>query len=251
MNYPLYNHELSPDLWDKHSGEKYTLKPKIKETLEKIARDFVTEYLREADITISVKGIIMIGSLTNYNWTKFSDIDLHVLVDYADLKMSAEDAGIMLTAIKINWNKSHNIKIKGHDIEIYVQDVNQPAESVSVFSIDKNKWIKPHQKENPKFDKKSIGEKYKTWRAKLENLFKNPDEEVLRKALEKLYEFRQAGLDSKSGEFSTENVVFKILRSQGYLDKLKDCAVNLYDKEMTINERLNLLEKECSFILSN
>jgi hypothetical protein len=46
---------------------------------------------------------------------------------------------------------------------------------------------------------------------------------------------RQAGLD-KAGEFSEENIVFKILRAQGYLDKLKDHARNIYDKEMTITE---------------
>ena len=250
MNYPLYRNELCSDLWDKSDGEGYSLKREVKEALVKIASDFVTEYLREASITMTIKDVIMVGSTTNYNWTKYSDIDLHVIVDYKELDMSTEDAGTLLTAIKINWNKSHNITIKGHDVELYVQDAAQPAESVSVYSIQNDKWIKPPQKINPKFDKKTIIEKHKKWKTKIDSLLENPDEAVLRKTLERLYDFRQAGLDSKAGEFSAENVVFKILRAQGYLDKIKHCAVSIYDKEMTITEKIDLLEKECGYLLS-
>lgn len=250
MNYPLYHHELNPELWDKSDGESYTLKPEVRQVLQKVADDFVSEYLREASVSVSIKDTIIVGSATNYNWTKFSDIDLHVVVDYAELDMSAKDAGTLLTAIKINWNKSHDISIKGHDIELYVQGVDQPAESVSVFSVLHNKWLKPPQKENPKFDKPAIIAKHKKWKKKIDSLLENPNEAVLRKTLEKLYDFRQLGLDSKAGEFSPENVVFKILRAQGYLDKIKDCAAKIYDKEMTLNERLDALQRECVSLLT-
>lgn len=251
MNYPLYHAELCPDLWDKSEGEKYVLKSEVRDTLYKIASDFVTEYLREASVTLTVKDVILVGSSANYNWNQFSDIDLHVLVDYAELKMSADDANTLVTAIKINWNKTHDISIKGHDVELYVQGTEQPLESVAVYSVKNNKWLKHPVKENPKFDKKAIIEKHNKWKTKIDALLKTPNESLMRKTLEKLYDFRQMGLDSKMGEYSPENLVFKILRAQGYLQKLKDCATSIYDKEMTITERLNLLESECAAMIDD
>ena len=43
---------------------------------------------------------------------------------------------------------------------------------------------------------------------------------------------REAGLD-KSGEYSTENLVFKLLRSSGYVNQLKDAINNITDKNLS------------------
>lgn len=236
MNYPLYNSTLCSDLWDK-KGDSYTMKPEVRDRLMKIADDFTNEYLKEANITTSVKDVVVIGSIAHYNWNKYSDIDLHLVFDYKDLDMSEEDAFTMLTAVKINWNKSHDIKIKGHDLELGVQGIDQENHSKSSYSVKRNKWITPPTKESVKFDKETIKSKHKMMKEKIDALLKDKDDAGLRRVLEKLYVMRQAGLD-RHGEYSAENIVFKILRAQGYLDKIKDHAAKIYDKEMTLHEGL-------------
>jgi predicted nucleotidyltransferase len=236
MKYPLYNDELCPDLWDK-DGESWKMKADVREALLKIAMDFVNiDMKEEMKIKMTPVDIILIGSSTNYNWTEFSDLDLHILVDYDELKgVDSKHATILLTAIKINWNKYHNIQIKGHDVEIYVQGTEQEAESISIFSVKDDKWLQAPEKERPKFNKKLIKKKHTKFKEEIDSVLRKPDDEKIRKILGKLYTFRQSGLDKK-GEFSEENLVFKILRSQGYLDRLKEVAIEVYDQEMTLKE---------------
>ena len=248
MNYPLYNSTLCPDLWDK-KGELYVMRKEVRERLMKIADDFVVEYLAEAKVKIKVKDVVVIGSIANFNWNKFSDIDLHLVFDYADLDMSEEDAFTMLTAIKINWNKSHDIKIKGHDLELGVQGLEQENHSKSTYSVKRNKWLVPPTNVSPKFDKETIKAKHNMMKEKIDALLKAKDDDGLRRILEKLYVMRQAGLD-KSGEYSAENIVFKILRAQGYLDKIKDHAAQIYDKEMTLNEIATNLPNDRNYTLA-
>jgi len=44
---------------------------------------------------------------------------------------------------------------------------------------------------------------------------------------------RTAGL-KRAGEFSTENLVFKELRNQGYLDKMVNYMTSRQDKELSL-----------------
>lgn len=211
------------------------MNPEVQETLLQIANDFVEEQLKENDINVEISDVVIIGSITNYNWTPYSDIDLHIMVDFDQLDMPEEQATLMFNAIKANWNKSHNIKIKGHDVEVYVQGINEKNSSESSYSVKTGKWIKIPTKDRPVFDKEKIKKKHAELKSRIDQCLKNTDEQELRKILEKLYVIRQSGLDKK-GEFSEENIVFKILRAQGYLDKLRDAVNKLYDREMTIKE---------------
>ena len=62
--------------------------------------------------------------------------------------------------------------------------------------------------------------------------------EYVEKMREKLRKFRKAGLDT-GGEFSVENLSFKVLRRNGYLKKLSDLATKAYDKAMSMNGDYN------------
>lgn len=249
MKYPLYNDDLCPDIWDK-KGNKYSMKPDVRETLMKIATDFVDEYLKKEKIKLAIKDVLLVGSSTNYNWTEFSDLDLHVLVDYDELGIGDEYANILLASIKANWNKSHDIIVKKHPVEIYVQGEGEELASESIFSVKNDKWIESPVKENPKFDKEFIKKYHSEFKRQIDYAIKSDDEEELKKILDKIYEFRKKGLASPQGEFSGENIVFKILRVQGYLDKIKDTSTELYDKEMTLKEivsNLPPMEREQEF----
>jgi predicted nucleotidyltransferase len=182
-----------------------------------------------------MEDVILLGSITNYNWTPYSDVDMHIVADYGSLDMDEDTAQTMFDAIKTNWNSKHDIKMKGYDVELYVQDKDHVAHSASEYSVLRDEWNKEPVKEKPNFNKELIKKKYSEYKKKTENILANKDEKALKDLLEKLYKFRQAGLD-KGGELSEENIVFKILRAKGYLDKIKDGVAKIYDKKMSVKE---------------
>lgn len=233
MNYPLYNDVLAPIWSAKEDG--YLLDPEVRKSLLKIAMDFVKDLKTNNGIDIKIEDVVMIGSLTNYNWTPYSDVDLHIITDFSKLKMKKEDAQTMFDAIKTNWNTKHDIKMKGFDVEVYVQDKDHEATSASEYSVLRNEWVKEPVKERPNFNKPLIKKKYKEYKNKIHSFVKKDNEKSLKGLLDKLYKFRQAGLDS-GGELSEENIVFKILRAKGYLDKLKNNISSIYDDKMSVDE---------------
>lgn len=234
MNYPLYNNTLCPAVWDQ-TGEDYQLKDDVRKALLAIAEDFIEKNVTENDLSLTIKDVILIGSITNFNWTPYSDFDMHIIVDFAELDMSTEDAKVLVDGLKSSWNKEHAITIKGHPVELYIQDITEKAVSMSSYSVKNGEWIKKPTKQKPTFDKEFIKRKHSQIKRKLDDMLKNPSEEKLEEMLERIYDMRQAGLDKK-GEFSEENIVFKILRSQGYLDRIRDAVRKVYDAERSLDE---------------
>lgn len=234
MEYPLYNDQLCPDLWSVNE-DGYKLNDEVRVALLEIAQDFVEELKENHKIDLTVTDVIIIGSITNYNWSPYSDIDLHIVTDFSSMGIPLETAQIMFDAIKAAWNTKHNITMKGHDVEIYVQDKTHLTHSASEYSVLTNKWIKPPVKEKKSFNKELIKKKYTEYKKQLNALIAKHDEEGLKSLLDKLYKYRQAGLDD-GGDLSEENIVFKIFRAMGDLDKLKTHIDTIYDKNISIKE---------------
>jgi len=225
--------ELNSDVW-----ERGKLKSKIKNKLYKVANDFFESlglhWVKILDITIT-------GSLANYTWSKYSDIDLHIIIDYKEVDENFELVGDFLRKSSSIWNKNHNIKIKGFEVELYVQNSGEPHHSTGVYSIIDNGWVTEPSKENPKIDyinvkKKAarlmedIDEVYEMFSNKEYKLALNASEQLR----EKIRKFRQCGLETR-GAFSVENLAFKVLRRNDYLQKLSSLRILSYDKMMSIN----------------
>ena len=109
--------DLHPKFWD----EQKKLNPRIRKRLLNIAREFMDELGIESD---QILDITMTGSLANYNWSKFSDIDLHIIVNYEDIDDNSELVKDYVTAKRIVWNDTHDIKIYGFEVEVYVSTTN-------------------------------------------------------------------------------------------------------------------------------
>jgi hypothetical protein len=225
--------ELNPKIWDKDQK----MKPEVKKTLLKIADD----YFESLEIPgVDIEDVTMTGSLANYNWSKYSDVDLHIVVDYEDIPVDKDLVQDFLKSKSSNWNKEHDITIYGYDIEIYVQDINEIHHSTGVYSILNNEWkIKPEKKKITVNDK-SVRDKANMLMDRIEDLYDeliDGDYNVAIKGVDKLTEkikkMRQSGLES-GGEFSNENMVFKVLRRNGMMDRLYDIKTVAYDKEMTL-----------------
>lgn len=226
-----YQKQLSPDIW-----ENKKLIPRIENKLLRIARDFY----KDLEIDAEIKDIQFVGSLANYNYTSNSDIDVHICIDFTDINEDTDLVKKAMDGQRFIWNLRHNIVIKEHDVELYVQDIAEEHISAGVYSLMNGKWIKFPTYNPPNVDTEDILPKYEARVYSIEELEKlsksNLDsteaEEYYNNAKElknKIMKARKAGL-SASGEFSIENLVFKKLRNKGKIEKLINTINSLYDK---------------------
>jgi predicted nucleotidyltransferase len=226
----IHNDILNPALWNADE----TLKPDVRQTLLKIAQDFYTD----TELKAPVKDIQILGSNTNYNWTQNSDIDLHILIDFRQINNDVELVKTMVDLLKTNWNKDHDINIKDYPIEIYIQDINAVNRSVGIFSILRNVWVRKPSKQTVIFNKEAIQQLYTNIVTQIKKAIKENNLEKLKSVLKLVYDIREFGL-SKSGDYSTENIVFKILRTRGHLDNLKNAINSVYDQNNSLKQEIN------------
>lgn len=227
MKIRIYNNTLNPDLWQ----DSNTLNPEIREALLKIAQDFYTD----TELTAPIEDIYMLGSSANYNWSPTSDIDLHVLIDFKKINSDVDLTKQLVDALKSNWNKNHNVTIKGRRVEVYIQDVNEKNRSTGVYSVLNNKWVLVPQKIKIVLDNKLIQQKYTNMVLQIKSAIKEENLDKLKNVLKMLYNMREAGL-SKTGEYSVENIVFKTLRSRGFIDQLKNTVNKIYDSQVSVKQ---------------
>ena len=74
-----------------------------------------------------------------------------------------EDVALVKKAIdgqRFMWNLRHNIVIKGHDVELYIQDKTEEHISAGVYSLLNHKWIKFPTYNPPSVDTEDIKPKY-------------------------------------------------------------------------------------------
>jgi len=219
---------LNPKVWENpENPDKSVMIPKIRETLLRIAEKFI-EYLGE---DVFVEDIVLTGSLANYNWSEFSDFDLHVLVD---LKQYEDDTDLYKELFNLKkqvFNDKHNIRIYGYDVEVYSQDVEEEHYSSGVYSVMNNEWVSEPEKFKNNVDKTILEKKIKNWTEKIDTAIEEGKD--LEKIKTKLKDYRKSGLE-KDGELSYENLVFKFLRRSGHIQKLFDTANKEVDKELSI-----------------
>jgi DNA-binding Lrp family transcriptional regulator len=222
--------ELNPKIWD-----NFKIDDEVREDLLKIAEDFYASTDLEAD----VEDIILTGSLANYNWSeKYSDYDLHILIDFTDVNDVVELVKKYVDSAKSVWNKEHDIKIKGYEVEVYIQDISEPHKSTGVFSLLNNKWnVKPVEFDFEP-DEDMIAEKGKSVMMMVDELEEQVDEdkydafiEKVKKVWEKVKNYRKSGLESEGGELSMGNLVFKFLRRNNYITKIMDMKKRAYDNQ--------------------
>jgi muconolactone D-isomerase len=142
------------------------------------------------------------------------------------------------------WNQQHDIKIKGYEVEVCIQDDDVMRDELKtgkmggVYSLLNDKWVKKPVKMDFKPNERMIKEKSKNIIMAIDDIdedSKSKDfdelEPQISKTWKKIKSYRQSGLDSESGEFSLGNLVFKLLRRNGYIQKIMDMKRKLYDKQ--------------------
>ena len=216
-------------------GDK--MRPDVRKALLDVAEKFM-EFMR---LKFPIKDIILTGSLSNYTWTPFSDLDVHLVTDFDALKKDSTLLSDYFHKAKNLFNNKHDIKIKGFDSEVYVQDEKEKHTSTGTYSIQDDKFItKPQKFTGENFDKTDVLKKFEYYAKQIDNLedrLKRGDnvKDELEQLRYKLGRSRQGGLD-RGGEYSNENIAYKYLRRKGYLDKAADLEDEAQSKELSIDE---------------
>jgi predicted nucleotidyltransferase len=224
---------LSDQIFEEKKGH-FVMRDEIKKRLIEVSNDFI----ESLGVEFFIHDVVLTGSLANYNWSQYSDVDLHILIDFEESKYEMDILKEFFDAKKNVWNEKHDIKIKGYDVEVYVQDVNEEHVSSGVYSILHNKWIVEPEKDKPNIDDRKILEKGEEFGKKIDRLVQNPKEitiDQLEDLRKKIKEFRQSGLES-GGEYSYENLTFKLLRRNGYIQKLLKLKTQLKDRKLSITQ---------------
>lgn len=218
----IYNSILNPEIWD---GD--VLKPEVLEKLRTIADAFY----KDTELSAPIEDIIFLGSTAGYNWTPTSDIDLHIIIDFSKIDPNKELVKKLVDAYKNKWNEQHDVHIGEHQVEVYIQDVGETNRSQAVYSVMNNAWIKKPSYENVQIDKDAVKTKYKEYTQSIDAVIKDHDLSKMKDLIKRLYNMREAGL-STGGEYSTENLVFKLLRATGYVSKLRSSINTAVDNNL-------------------
>ncbi len=221
------NRQLNPKIW-----EDGKLKLEVKSKLVEIARAF-EEFV---GIELEVEDYTITGSNANYTWTDYSDLDLHLIIPGTPSDEQRE----LFNAKKALWAEQHDITIKGLPVECYVQGSDEPHHSTGVYSLTKSAWIVEPKKVKPDVDDASIEAKKDAILAQIEHALLSKDIHKLRAVKDKITQMRKAGLE-RAGEWSVENLVFKILRNLGLIDQITDKIRELEDQELSLEQQTNVL----------
>jgi|TARA_B110000091_G_C13769568_1_gene456014 hypothetical protein len=228
------NDQLDPQIWFKDR-----LRAPIKSRLLLIAKDFVDNLPFKAKI----QDVRFTGSLANYNWSKYSDIDLHIVIDFTDVDDNRSLVKEMFDAKRLRWNELHDIKIKDYDVELYVEDVNESHTSSGIYSVMNDDWIQHPEQIDRAIDLETAEKKAADIEQQINGvaaLFARGEFEKVMTHVDrikkKIRSMRQAGLDTEAMEFSPENIAFKLLRRNQLLDVLTKLKYRSYDQSMTLDD---------------
>jgi predicted nucleotidyltransferase len=234
---------LNPDIWLNAENDDFMiikLHPDVRKHLLSIANLFMeTIKLKNVD----VEDIIFTGSLANYNWSEYSDVDLHIVINKQSINIDPDTLDDYLTVKKDLFNSKHDIKIKGFDVELYAQGEDEILAALGIYSVLHNQWEKKPSKTYVAIDKARIKTKVRDFVdqiKKIDVMIQNEDNPqdvvaMIQTLKDKIKKYRKSGLAS-GGEYSDENLVFKYLRRTNYLQKLTDYKLQTIDRMFSLQE---------------
>jgi hypothetical protein len=223
-----YHDTLNPKLWKNES-----LDPLVRRKLLEFARAW-QKFAKIPDIAIV--DIIMTGGNANYNYTPQSDIDVHIVVKKERISKNNELVDDYLYDKKVLWTLTHNITVFGYSIEPYAQDENEKyPPGQGVFSLMNNKWVqRPENKHLDFSNDKHLERKVKYFKRVIDDMIKHKmDSSKFDELRKKISSMRGEGI-ARAGEFAFENLVFKELRNDCYLEKMNNYQKTLQDRALSL-----------------
>ena len=219
----------NPKLWANNR-----LLPEVREKIIEI----IDQFLQTIELDIKILDARIVGSQASFNYTKDSDLDIHLVTNFELMDASEEILTLLYNALKTKFNRDYEIQIRGIDVELYIEDMKSAAISNGMYSIYEDRWIKfPKRIDNiPEID---ISDEFNDWSENIRKMIKSGNSDQIEKMIDKLYMIRKESLDTE-GEYGPGNQLFKDIRNAGLLDNLKDAYRKGISKELTLEHyRLN------------
>jgi hypothetical protein len=224
---------LNPKIWN----EDMEIYPEVSEQLLTIAKDFY----EKTEIEAPIEDIILVGSLANYNWSeRYSDYDLHIVIDFKKVSKDVHIVDKLVDLARKTWNDTYDIKIKGYEVEVYIQDIEADGIKSGTYSLLNDKWLITPEKIDFDMDEETIKEKARRVMIQISDIEKELDKleyddfkKKIDRVWKKIKNFRKSGLEEEGGEFSVGNLVFKLLRRNGYIGKVMDMKKKSYEKQFS------------------
>ena len=266
--------DLNRDFWDKSAHDH--LFTDIRITLLNIAQDFlkslsldeVLDKNKFVDPNNLVADVLFLGSLASYNYSSYSDVDLHLLVDLSILKLTPDQDALLKSYFNLkknDWNANHtHLTIKGHDVELYVQDVRDENAANGIYSLVQDRWLKfPDKMPEQEIKEQPVKDKAMWYITRIDHLAEMLDREnlhswdvqkihdICEQIKDKVVKGRRSSLNGDNkNELAVPNLVFKVLRRTGHMGKLNelidksyDLAKSLVEEELTVG--LGVVEDCC------
>lgn len=227
----IYN-ELNPKIWDKNNK----LYPQVRAKINEIVDAFI-DYV---EIPLKIVDVHILGSNASYNYTDNSDLDVHIITNFDMIK---PDCSEILQAYynteRASFNSTYDIKIKGIDVEIYVEDIKASTISNGIYSLYSDKWIKFPKKTQPV--NTNLEPELSKVKAYVLNAINSLQLGLVEDTINSLYLIRKNSL-ATDGEYGKGNLIFKDIRNSGLLDKLKDARVKLMSTDLSLEKVLKGME---------
>jgi hypothetical protein len=211
---------LHPDLW-----QEGKLDPLVRERLLKMAELFL---LDTGFGNLDVKEIVFAGSMAGYLYHSQSDIDVHVSVDGSPITTDLKLLFQLFNARSDDWNGDYELRVRDHEVELFILDYRSPEGSDGVYSLREDRWIK-----EPKPPTNIVGRdvvladvtryagEFESLRARFKANPQNFDCREFKLYRRALKDYRAKQGFQKSGEHSVGNLAYKALRNGGYLKAAK------------------------------
>lgn len=225
----MYNEILNPKIWN---GDG-TLKPGVAEAIQNVVNQFVDDL----NVPIDIVDVRIVGSNASYNYSEFSDLDVHIVINSESLIGDSNLLKVIYNSARGRFNSTYHIKIKGLDVEVSIEDISTNVCSNGVYSVTFSEWIKKPLPISYVDIDVTILNSYKRLTSEIEEILRNPTVSKIKKMIDKLYLIRKNSILT-DGEYSKGNLIFKAIRNDGLLQKLKDEWNNAISKQLTFESML-------------
>ena len=216
---------LNPKLFDVASKK---LLPEVREKIIQIVANF-EEYI---NVPIHILDIQLVGSNVSFNYTDKSDLDVHIIASFEDLEADEDILQALYDVKKASFNKDTDIKIRGIDVEMYVQDVKSATISNGIYSVCENDWIK-EPKPIKSITKHNTDKDVEKWGAKIKQVVESGDYDAIQDCINNLYLIRHNSI-ATDGEYGKGNQLFKDIRNKGWLQALKDASLKSLSRKLSL-----------------
>ena len=115
------------------------LREDIRKVLLRVVDDSLVGLAKKDEIVLP-EFIVLTGSLTGPNWDEFSDVDLHIGVDFFQFDDSSLTRKY-LALYASDFNHQH-YELLNRDLELYFQDVTETHDSPGIYNIEDAHWMK-------------------------------------------------------------------------------------------------------------